>query len=1280
MIPRHLLEATPNRPVRVGRYDVTGLLGAGGMGAVFEAVSLDSGSRVALKTLLHLDPQSLLRFKNEFRAVADLAHPNLVSLYELGYQDDLWFFTMELIDGVSFAAWLRSSPVEAYEPPTRTALSEEDTDRTANVIAGSRWSAPSLPRSIPQIREALAQLIQGVRALHTAGLLHLDLKPSNVLVSREGRVVIVDFGLVRSLPKALAAAEDAHTTTLAGTPFWMAPEQYLGEKIGEPADWYAVGMMLYHALTGVHAFAPAELRGLMSAKLSTEPPPRPDHLLPALPEDLSKLAVNLLHPDPSKRPDGASLAAFVSEGGPGLFPERRSRRLLVGREAERGTLNEALRAVKDRRAALVHLSGPSGVGKSALLGSLLEEAKDQSGALILHGRCYEREDVPYKAFDSMLDRLSLHLEARMLQGAPVRFPAGIVELARVFPVLARIPAVATRLEGGNTGSITKIELRRRAVEALRELFTTLASQQPLVLGFDDFQWADADSAALLVKLLEEPMPGGLLIVVALRPQEAAASVAIAPYIEASRGLFGRADLHHSTIHVAPLPPQEAEQLAQTTLATLGVTNEHLPQAIAREAAGIPFFIEELAHHAATQRESAGENVLTQISLEHVLTWRIQSLSSEERALVEVLAVANSPLPRRVSFDVTGLERSGLPRAIWSLRAGQFVRSSSGDRVELHHDRMRESVLGTMSASRIDDLHLALGRALAEHEDKDGRGGGLFDAVRHLNSVPHLLGGELRLWAARLNLIAGRRARLAAAFQLALGCLQAGAMLLGPEGWSEHYELALALHGEAAEAAYLSASWGELNHHVEQVKHHGKTVLDQLIAWEAQIDAFIARNDYVAAVDTALEVLRMLGVKLPAMPTEAEVGAEIQRTTDALSRLRPEELATLPLATDPTVAAIMRIQSRIGSATYFGRPLLFPVLACRQVVLSVEQGLSSATPYALSVYGIVLNTLGLFKEAHAWGQIALRILDRFEDRSLEARTRHVVHDLVCTWIEPLSSTLDDLRAVVAIGKETGDLEYASYAAHAYVHNAFYASRPMEGLLEEALVFGAFMRGCKEVNALHVHIPFEQILRCFRGLTEEPGRLDGNGFEENKALAAASASGSRSAQCLLRLLMGIVRYHFGSAEDASLCLEVARSLQDGLPSTWHLPALHQYAALAIHELPDKQRAERLPQAEASLVFLRLLAAQGPSNFAHRVALLEAAQARAEGAFEQALQRLKEAAAGAEAGAWFNDLGLAHELAARCADACERPEEAALHREAARDAYSRWGAHAKVARLPR
>ena len=195
-------------------------LGAGGMGVVYEVHDRVRDEVVALKTLLRTSAADLYRLKREFRSLADVAHPNLVCLYELFVEDERCFFTMELVKGVSFVDYARGA------------------DRAQ--------------RSDDRLVDALRQLIEGVSALHRGGKLHRDIKPSNVLVTPEGRVVILDFGLIAELlPQHAGDASDV----MAGTPAYMSPEEGSGATPSEASDWYGVGVTLYEALTGAVPFA-----------------------------------------------------------------------------------------------------------------------------------------------------------------------------------------------------------------------------------------------------------------------------------------------------------------------------------------------------------------------------------------------------------------------------------------------------------------------------------------------------------------------------------------------------------------------------------------------------------------------------------------------------------------------------------------------------------------------------------------------------------------------------------------------------------------------------------------------------------------------------------------------------------------------------------------------------------------------------------------------------------------------------------------------------------------
>ena len=386
----------PDRFTGTDRFAVQGRLGSGTSGEVYEVYDHKLESTVALKTLFKSDPGAIFQFKKEFRALADVNHPNLVQLYELLSEGDRWFFTMELVDGLDFIDFARSQPAKDHY----------DTGRFHPL--------PTLtpPPDVELLRHALRQLAEGLDALHRAGKLHCDIKPSNIRVTPSGRVVLLDFGLVKEVyPSQIYETMDGG---FAGTPAYMSPEQAAGRRMSEASDWYGAGVILYEALTGRIPFSGGFLK-ILTDKQQTDPPP-PRDLVPELPADLSELCMRLLARSPAERPSGERVLRKL--GGPSQRAITRLTRSpsssldahFVGRSGDLATLASGFDRTREGHTVVFFVHGSSGVGKSALVGRFLQQVREEySDAVLLTGRCYERESVPYKALDSLIDALSRYL-------------------------------------------------------------------------------------------------------------------------------------------------------------------------------------------------------------------------------------------------------------------------------------------------------------------------------------------------------------------------------------------------------------------------------------------------------------------------------------------------------------------------------------------------------------------------------------------------------------------------------------------------------------------------------------------------------------------------------------------------------------------------------------------------------------------------------------------------------------------------------------------------------
>ncbi len=896
------------------RFRVLRRLGSGGMGVVYEALDREKNARVALKTLRTPTADMLLHLKEEFHALADLGHPNLVSLSELICEGGHWFFTMELLEGTTFLQHVRMQAVEEdsdHTPDTHVLTptpSRPSSTGSYRVVPSPGAVGP--PADPERLRGALGQLARGLVALHAAGKVHRDIKPSNILVTTDERVVLLDFGLVTDTSRG------ADTTDLqvVGTADYMAPEQAASRPVGPPADWYSVGVLLYQALTGRLPFAGTPLEILFEKQRGV--PPAPLSVRPEVPPDLDALCMGLLAVEPERRPTGHEVVALL-EGSPAA-PRRAteappSRPTFVGRHAERAELEAALDRSALGNAVTVFIEGESGVGKSALVKRFVEALPERSrGAVVLAGRCYERESVPYKAIDGVVDALSRYLRRLPPEEAARSVPLNAPLLTQVFPVLARVPALIDGPRRGREGERPDAqELRTRTFAALRELFTRLGGQHTLILVIDDLQWADPDSLALLAALLAPPDPPPLLLVATLRSGGA------------------QLDLPGEVRRIAldRLAAAEARELAALLLGSAGAGAD----AIAAEAGGHPLFIDELVRHGA-----AGAGTL---KLDDALWTRAQKLDPETRRVLEVTAVAGTPLRQDTCAEACELTFARLAEAVHRLRAQNLVRTTGvrrTDAVEPYHDRVREATLSRLTEDARRALHRRIAIALEATDSPDS------EAL-----TTHWLGAGDAGQAGFYAQVAAQRAADALAFDRAAQLYGVALELhTAPAGRLDllvQRARALASAGRGEEAARVFQSAAELAE-PQQAAELGARAAQQLLI-SGHIDA---------GLDAARSVLSQIGLRMPGpgVPTLLALGG--RRMQLALRGLRFRERAAEDLPPDTlfrldvawSVATALAMADAMRGGYFATRHLLWalaagePARICSSLALEAS---FSATP-------------------------------------------------------------------------------------------------------------------------------------------------------------------------------------------------------------------------------------------------------------------------------------------------------------------------------------------------
>ncbi len=725
------------------RFSIERPLGEGAYGIVYRAFDHQRGHPVALKTLLHPTPDAIYRIKREFRSLSDLSHPNLVSLYDMLASGRHWFFTMELIDDAfDFLKFCRRDAFALAAPhpvplPARgeRVQGEGPADETISLVQPDELKTWNDAR-ISSLRQVLGQLADGLCALHRAGKLHRDIKPSNVVITTDARLVLLDFGLVTDLDLS-----KSRSAVVAGTPAYMSPEQCESLPLTEASDWYSAGVMLYQVLTGKLPFD-GGWNEMLQKKLTKSPRPIHEYTT-GVPREIEDLCLRLLHPDARQRPGAAEVLEFArgSTAQVRVNVDRSPDTLFIGRKKHLDRLREAFRTSQAGRLSAVFVSGASGIGKTALVQRFLDEIRNERETIVLSGRCYERESVPYKAIDGLIDSLSRHLRQMSRDEADIYLPRDVAVLARLFPVLHRVPAVAAASSRHGESS-DSVELRRRAFAALKALLARLADRKRVVLFVDDLQWGDIDSGLILRGVLRDQDPPHMLMIGAFRTDDWENS----PILQSISGVAWNERIHVDRLTVEQLPAEEALELAMAMSGDRDRAAE-----IAEDAAGNPLFICELVDYGL--RSDASSEIRT---LDDVIRVRLSRLPQAGISLVQIIAVAGRPLDTHVAFEAASLEPD--TQLLSMLRSENLIRhrpASDREQVEIFHDRVRATILDRFDAAGLRECHYALARALEHSSGVDA------EAL-----AQHYLGAGERQLAARYSAAAAERASSALAFERA----------------------------------------------------------------------------------------------------------------------------------------------------------------------------------------------------------------------------------------------------------------------------------------------------------------------------------------------------------------------------------------------------------------------------------------------------------------------------------------------------------------------------------
>ena len=559
----------------ISHYKILEKLGEGGMGIVFQAEDSKLERTVAIKFLprhISTNSEERLRFKIEAKAAAALNHPNIATIYAIEETDNEMFIVMEYIDGVELKDKINSPVFHLDNGGVKGGLPTDEALKIA------------------------IQLAEGLEAAHKKGIVHRDIKSSNIMITEDGKVKIMDFGLA----KIKGGTELTKIGTTLGTTAYMSPEQAKGEVVDNKTDIWSFGVVLYEMLTGELPFKADYDPAILYSILNEEPEPN-NNLDSLVPNNLKQIVMRCLVKSKDVRYESCSklLSDLKSINKKQLVKPKTDYEIkytkhyfvfeediFVGREAHLEFLHKKFKSISETKESTVFIYGESGIGKSQLVAKALQ-AITNSGINIIWGRCvFQEGGLPYHPFVSGIKN-SIHNVndefINVLLNQSVKFGINLS---------SRIPYIKSFLNLSNE-SVSLLH-KEQLWDSVLLLLQVFAAEQPLIFILDDLQWADKTSLDLFSYIGRNITKLPILLIGMYRRNAALSDEIVddASLTETVRQLNIEGVAHQ--INLTELSEEETTKFISGLLDGKKV-GQRLSEKIFKHTEGLPLFISELVN-------------------------------------------------------------------------------------------------------------------------------------------------------------------------------------------------------------------------------------------------------------------------------------------------------------------------------------------------------------------------------------------------------------------------------------------------------------------------------------------------------------------------------------------------------------------------------------------------------------------------------------------------------------------------------------------------------------
>jgi len=1164
--------------------------------------------------------------------------------------------------------------------------------------------------------------------IHAQQVMHKDMSSSNILVASkdkpgsQGGVYVIDFGIA-SVMQQESVFHLATEDSLVGTLAYISPEQTgrMNRSVDYRTDLYSLGVILYELFTGQLPFDSGDVLELIHDHIARQPKP-PHEIEPAIPGPVSDIVLRLLAKNAEDRYQTAhGLLADLKScfdqwqrkgriepfelGGDDFTGRLQIPQKLYGRQAEIKHLQTILDRAVTQQAQLLLVAGYSGVGKTSLVHEIQKDAIAKQGTYIRGKFDQLQRTRPYSAWEQAFTQLVDNWLAQS-ESSLAGWRDSILEalgdqgqvLIDIIPTLERVlgPQPAVPHLGG-------IENQNRINHFFNRFLSCLAApEHPLVVFLDDLQWIDPASLNLIETLFTDQSKDRLLVIGAYRNNEVNAAHPLAVSLDRLQAESDRV----TVITLGDLPTEDTNQLLADSLRLSVADCLDLGRVLVEKSAGNPFFFRQLLYALEadgllrfdqdrrrwTWADDLARSVQARGSVVDLMIAKIRTLPADTQRTLSMAACIGNRFDKATLDTIIEQPQADVLTALNpALQAGLILRSDG--HFSFAHDRVQEAGYSLIPRSDLSKTHLEIGRLLLAHTTAEDLDEEVFAIVNHLNTGRAFIDTETeKIELAALNLAAGQKAKVGAAFADAKKYIEMGLDLLGTDPWQDQYDLTLSLHNENGELASLTGQFDQVSSTANLIHANAKNVLDRVRIYMAQIEAETAQYNLAEALEIGLNVLGELGYDIPAQPAAEDRRRLHEKFIGLLTSKPMERLAQIPAMSDQKASAASSLFASIMSTSYIINPPLFPIISYKGAILTLEYGLDVWAPFFFGGVALV-NFASIDREFPV--NEALKLIRFYKqmvgairemlDNPVTARGRSkglMMLAFTVPWIEPIGQSVEFAKATFSSGYETGDWLYSSYGTVFFSVLGFDAGMNLGEYESQLSAYINSVNRMGYITPAHQASVFLQTALSFKKISPEPHRLIGAFFNEDKWLPGAISTNDITGRHYFYIGKLILGYHFDVDEKLDEYAGNAEDFLAGGQGMYSNALFHLYFALARLRLvggsSTKKHSEIMNLVDNSMRWMAIWSRSVPSTFQHKYDLIAAEKDRITGDLDGALSHYEQAISGARETGFTHEEALANELYARFWAERENDRFAGPLMREAHSLYRKWGALAKADHL--